>query len=145
MADTQTPKVGVHVFIRDSSGNFLIGKRKGSHGAGTYALPGGHIELGETPEETAAREVMEETGCEIENIYRGPFTNDIFGPDMHYVTLFMRADLVRGMPHAMEDKCEGWFWANWDHMPSPLFLPLINFQKFVDIRGFSGFLWLQVT
>ena len=32
---------------------------------GTWVLPGGHIDVGETFEECAVREILEETGIEI--------------------------------------------------------------------------------
>ncbi|WP_134596929.1 NUDIX domain-containing protein, partial [Pseudomonas aeruginosa] len=39
------PQVGVGVLIlRD--GKVLLGRRKGSHGAGCWSAPGGHLELG---------------------------------------------------------------------------------------------------
>ena len=40
----------------------------GSHGAGKYALPGGHLELGESWEDCLLREVNEETNLSIENL-----------------------------------------------------------------------------
>jgi hypothetical protein len=43
----------------------LLGKRKGAHGAGEYASPGGHLEHLERFATCAAREVREETGIEI--------------------------------------------------------------------------------
>lgn len=33
---TMNPTVGVGVFIFNSQGQFVVGERKGSHGAGTY-------------------------------------------------------------------------------------------------------------
>jgi ADP-ribose pyrophosphatase YjhB (NUDIX family) len=50
------PLVGLGVLVvRD--GKVLVGQRRGSLGAGEYALPGGHLEHGEGFEECAAREV----------------------------------------------------------------------------------------
>ncbi len=40
----------------------LVGRRKGSHGAGLWALPGGWLEWGEPIDAAGARELAEETG-----------------------------------------------------------------------------------
>ncbi|SPO26619.1 uncharacterized protein UTRI_03910_B [Ustilago trichophora] len=63
---TVVPRVGVAVYVINEKGHVLVGKRTGSHGAGTLALPGGHLELHESFQECAAREVLEETGLILE-------------------------------------------------------------------------------
>ncbi|PWN48016.1 hypothetical protein IE53DRAFT_412627 [Violaceomyces palustris] len=60
------PRVGVAVFVFNEKGHILLGKRTGSHGSGTLALPGGHLELHESFQECAFREVLEETGIELD-------------------------------------------------------------------------------
>lgn len=72
-------------------------RRKGSHGAGTYALPGGHLEFGEQLDECAEREVLEETGLVVRDTKFEWLENSIFGEGeavKHYVTVFMRATLA---------------------------------------------------
>jgi 8-oxo-dGTP diphosphatase len=46
MKKKETPivKAGVGVIIINKENKVLVGKRKGSHGAGLWAFPGGHIE-----------------------------------------------------------------------------------------------------
>ncbi len=48
----------------NSSGEILLVKRKLEPARGTWALPGGFMEVGETTEETGVRELEEETGLE---------------------------------------------------------------------------------
>lgn len=120
-----SPQVGVGVLIV-RNGHVLLGRRKGSHGAGTWSAPGGHLEFGESIDACARREVLEETGLEIKDIQYGPFTNSIFEVDRkHYVTVFVLASPLDGEAQVMEpDKCEGWAWFEWAALPKPLFSPL---------------------
>ncbi|EEA21275.1 hypothetical protein TMatcc_009322 [Talaromyces marneffei ATCC 18224] len=148
-------RVGVGVFVlyssQESSTNprFVMGKRLNSHGSGTYALPGGHLEFGETPEDCAIREVLEETGLEISEPKFLTATNDYMPAEgKHYITLFMVC--VRKneeqVPQVLEPhKCESWDWVSWEDLKSatdeqnnardndvlerPLFLPLLNLAR----------------
>lgn len=125
--ENQRPKVGVGVIVvRD--GKVLFGKRKGSHGEGTWSFPGGHLEFGEDVAVCARREVEEETGIVITNIRNAVFTNDVFEKEgKHYVTLFVVAHHTSGEPIIKEpDTCEQWEWFSWDALPKPLFLPIQN-------------------
>lgn len=120
-------RVGVGVIVQ-RDGRVLLGRRLGSHGAGHWALPGGHLEFGETPEACAARELAEETGLAAGGWQRGPYGSDLLeGGTRHYLTLFLLAEGVRGEPRRLEPhKCEGWSWHAWDALPRPLFAPLAS-------------------
>ena len=69
MTDTRKypdrPYVGVGAVIV-ADGRVLIVKRKYDPLAGQWSLPGGGVELGETLEQSIVREMLEETGLEIE-------------------------------------------------------------------------------
>lgn len=123
------PRVGVSVIlVRDDK--VLIGKRKGSHGAGCWAFPGGHLEHGESFEDCVRREVLEETGALVKNICFSACTNDVFSAEKHYVTVFLRAEYAGGEIRVREpEKCEGWVWCKWSELQEPLFLPLKNLLK----------------
>jgi ADP-ribose pyrophosphatase YjhB (NUDIX family) len=57
----QRPYVGMGILVTRGE-QVLLGQRRGSHGAGDYAAPGGHLEYGESFETAVRREVREETG-----------------------------------------------------------------------------------
>jgi 8-oxo-dGTP diphosphatase len=130
MLEEKRPGVGLGVaIIRD--GKVLFGKRKNSHGEGSWCFPGGHLEFGESWEECARRETLEETGLEIKNIRFATATNDFFEKeDKHYITILMIADWFEGEAQLLEpEKCEKWGWFEWDKQPEPLFVPQKNLNK----------------
>lgn len=138
MSDTERPRVGIGVIIR-KEGKILLGKRKGSHGAGEYASPGGHLEHSESMAGCCAREVREETGIEIKDIRFLRVMNVLEYAPRHYVDLTFVAEWVSGEPEVREpDKVERWDWYDLDALPSPLFATLPS--AFAALRG-EGTSW----
>ncbi len=121
------PKVGVGVMVVKDR-KVLMLKRQGSHGAATWCFPGGHLEFNESWKDCAIRETKEEAGIDIGNISFLTATNDIFHDEAkHYITIFMKADLLSGEPNIMEpEKCTEIGWFSWDCLPRPLFIPMQN-------------------
>ena len=122
---TRHPRVGVGVLVL-RGGRVLLGERLGSHGAGTWAPPGGHLDFGETIAQCATREVLEETGLNVTAVQEGPYVNTVFADEgLHYLTVFAIAECADGMPSVCEpEKCVRWEWFTWDALPAPLFKPV---------------------
>lgn len=130
------PKVGIGVIVLKDN-KMPLGRRKGSHGEGSWTFPGGHLEFGESFEDCARREVLEETGMNVKNIRLGTVTNDIFPKEnKHYITIYMLADYDFGDLTIREpEKFEQWDWFEWGKFPEPLFIPLENLLK----QGYNPF------
>jgi 8-oxo-dGTP diphosphatase len=121
MDPNQRPVIGIGVMIV-KDGKFLLGKRKGSHGAGEYAWPGGHMEYMESFSECAKRETKEETGIEIDNVRFLRLANLTRYAPKHYIDVCMIADWKSGEPKVLEPhKVESWDWYDIDNLPKPLF------------------------
>ncbi|MCG7585330.1 NUDIX hydrolase [Photobacterium sp. OFAV2-7] len=120
----ETPKVGVGVIIVNDQGDVLIGKRKNSH-APYYSIPGGHMDIGETFTQCAAREIEEETGLLIKNPKVIAVTNNLqtyHESGKHYISVTVLATEFSGQLELREpDKCEGWQWVDPAHLPLPQF------------------------
>lgn len=115
------PKVGVGVMVF-KDGKVLLGKRKGSHGEGEYAFPGGHLEHMESFEGCARRETKEECGIEIESVRFQLLSNLTAYAPKHYVHIGLMADWKSGEPEVLEpEKCESWGWYDLDNLPTPIF------------------------
>lgn len=117
-------QTGVGVFVW-RNGQFLMGRRRNAHGNGTWSIPGGHIEFGESWEDCAKREVLEETGMLVSNVRFLAATNDIFeNEDKHYTTIWVECDWEANEPQITEpDKYVGMEWRTFSSLPSPLFIP----------------------
>ena len=127
------PHVGVGVAVIKER-RILLGKRRGAHGAGAWAFAGGHLEFGESVEECARRELLEETGLLATDLYLGPWVNDVMEGDKHYLTVFVFVTAFEGQVELKEPhKCEIWDWFEWQSLPNPLFPPVKSLIEKVGV------------
>ena len=127
-------KVGVSVILFNQLGQVLVGKRKGSHGAGMLSVPGGHLEFWETSSETCDRELLEEIGINFKDQYKPlGFSEDFFdGKDnrKHYITLYfvvtnIDSDKIK-IQNLEPHKCESWNWIDTEDLTDSMFCDTYN-------------------
>ena len=130
------PRVGVGaIVIKDDK--VLLVKRGIPPSKGLWAIPGGHIELGETLQETAEREILEETGIVIKA--RKPvYTFDLIERDdlgkirFHYIVVDLMAEYISGEPLGADDALEA-RWLTWkDIKQLPVAQNTINLLKTIQ-------------
>ncbi len=117
-------EIGVGAFILDKDNRLLLMRRgpKARTEQGYWALPGGKVDPGETPEETTIRETLEETGLSIRIEKELAFYNCSFPEETpRWMTHVYLARATGGEAKIMEpDKCDALEWYSLDALPAPI-------------------------
>jgi 8-oxo-dGTP diphosphatase len=116
MMDHRQPRLTVDCVVFDPQGRLLLIRRKNPPFQGQYALPGGFVDYGETTEQAAARELLEETGLNAEQLSLvGVYSDPGRDPRGHTVTIAYLVRVSDFVPRAGDDAAEAAFVADWDH------------------------------
>ncbi len=122
----------------------LLGKRNEDpdkadselHGEGTWTMPGGKLEYGESFEEGARREVSEETGIKLNSTKVICINNDK-NEHAHFVTIGLFSDNFEGEAKVMEpDEITEWQWFTSQELPKNIFPPSLKLLKNFKAKEF---------
>ena len=120
------------ILLKDNK--ILLGKRHTDskkadselHGEGTWTMPGGKFETGETFEEAAARELKEETSMTLLRSKVICVNNDK-NEHAHFITVGFLGTEFEGVPKVTEpDEITEWKWFAMDNLPINMFPPSKN-------------------
>ena len=106
----QQPVVAVGAIVFDDNRVLLV-RRGQPPSQDLWAIPGGRVQLGETLQEAAEREILEETGVRIkarEPVYTFDYIerDGASCPRFHYVIIDLIADFVEGEIRAGDDAAD---------------------------------------
>ncbi|MEM3380532.1 MAG: NUDIX hydrolase, partial [Fervidicoccaceae archaeon] len=106
--------IGVGAVVFDSRGRILLVRRGYPPQKGKWAIPGGHLEFGETIFEGARRELLEETGLEgepkcIVNLDELIVRDSNGNVKKHFVLIDVLFDSIWGSLRAGSDAVEARF------------------------------------
>ncbi|GIM88644.1 NUDIX domain-containing protein [Paractinoplanes toevensis] len=119
----------VSVIVVDDHGRLLLVRHTGDRDA--WAVPGGAVDIGESPAQAAVREIREETGLQIGQVrlldvlggtdYEVTYPN---GDQVAYVTAVYQAGIADGNPAPDQEEISelGWF--------TPSQLPDVDLNRF---------------
>ena len=111
------------VFVR--RGRVFLARRRGAHGEDTWGSAGGHLEFGETLEECARREAMEELGVAVGEL-RVLCLSNIVAYGRHYVDVEFLGEIgeQEPVPTAEDGSFGEYGWYPLTDLPQPLFEPM---------------------
>ena len=91
------------VILVERNDRLILGRRAAGYGVGTWGLPGGFIEYEEDFLSGARREVLEETGLEVEIDAIVNVTSNLLRPELHTIAVVLLAHPVGGDEKAGDD------------------------------------------
>lgn len=124
-------RAGCGVMVFNKEKKLLLGLRNSDatkadselHEEGTWTMPGGNIEYGETFEEAGIRETKEETGLDVSDLEIICVQTDK-NEYAHYMSVGMIAHSYHGTPKVMEkDEIIKWEWFDLNNLPKKIFSP----------------------
>ncbi|XP_051989000.1 oxidized purine nucleoside triphosphate hydrolase [Xyrauchen texanus] len=126
-------------------GRVLLGMKKRGFGAGKWNGFGGKVQTGETIEQAARRELLEESGLTVDTLYKiGNIKFEFIGETELLDVHIFRADTYKGEPTESDEMRPQWF--DTDKIPfsqmwadDVLWFPLIlQKKKFLGYFKFQG-------
>lgn len=137
--DYQNPKIVAGAVV-EQDGKILLCKRAIEPRKGFWTLPAGFMELGETVEEAAAREAMEEAEAKIEI----DTTLAVYSvPRIGQVQIMFRAKLIGGFgigPESEDTALVEWKDIPWSQLAFPTVVwALTHYAETRDKTGFAPF------
>ena len=118
------PRVGLGVIVVNQDGQILVHRLIGQH-APYYSIPGGLLEVGESFEAGAIRELHEECGIELQAPKVIALTNNLetyHSEGLHAVSVILLAKDYVGKPVLREpEKHSELLWVDPHHLPEPHF------------------------
>lgn len=125
----------VAVIIRNAANEVLVATRAYEPAKGTLDLPGGFVDLDETAEQAAVREVKEETGLRVMNLrylFSLPNRYVYSNFEVHTVDMFFECSVEQGAcPQAEDDVAELKF-VSWQRL-SPNDFGLASIRKAIAL------------
>ena len=130
--------VAATVLVQDGQGRLLLLRRSDNQ---CWGPPGGAAELGESIEETARRETLEETGLEIEGLelfsvfsgaeqyYRYPNGDEVYNVAIVYICRAIRGQVRLSTEHTE------WGWFALSELPEELSPPV---RPVLELFGHSA-------
>lgn len=109
-----TPLLAVDCVAVDPDGRVLLIRRGHPPFVGSYALPGGFVDVGETVEDACRRELLEETGVKAgELTLLGVYSDPKRDPRNHCVSIVFLTRIASVTPTAGDDAAAAEWVANW--------------------------------
>lgn len=109
-----TPALTTDCVVFDGEGRVLLIRRKNPPFQGSYALPGGFVEVGERVEDACRRELQEETGVEVGPLSLiGVYSDPGRDPRGHTCSVAYLARVASAEPHAGDDAAAAEWVADW--------------------------------